>query len=166
MSNIWDKIVTDKWLSDEWVADFIALFKEQFARDFQFLPNLLPEGEDAQQYISDSDLTRALYEALAIFPSDIFEDARIRTLALLYLTAHYLCEDFRNAQQGLNSVGTYPATSKTVRNVSEAYALPTWVTQNPVLSYISETGYGKKYLSLYWPRTIGRMRVVGGWTLA
>lgn len=165
MSN-WDKILIDEFLSEQWVEDFIALFKSQFTRDFNFLPDPLPESEDAQQYISDADIQRALYEALAVFPCDIFENAQIRTLALLYLTAHYLCEDFRNAQQGLNSVGTFPATSTTVRNVSEAYAIPGWIMQNPILSYIAETGYGKKYLSLYWPRTIGRIRVVGGWTLA
>lgn len=156
----------NKQLDDTWIETFISLFKSHFARDFNYLPDLLPEGEDPLQYISDDDIIKALYEALAIFPADIFETAEVRTLALLYLTAHYLCQDFKNAQQGLSSTGSYPVTSKTVRNVSEAYALPTWITQNPVLSYVSETGYGKKYLSLYWPRTIGRMRVVGGWTLA
>lgn len=158
-------IPTSEWLSDEWIVEFIALFKQQFARDFNYLSDH-SDVDDPLEYVSDDDIKRALFEAVAIFPSDIFEDIQIRTLALLYLTAHFLCQDFKNAQQGLNSTGSYPATSKTVRNVSEAYALPTWVTQNPVLSYIAETGYGKKYLSLYWPRTIGRIRVVGGWTLA
>lgn len=153
-------------LSDEWIEEFIAKFKTQFVRDFNFLPEEIEEGDDPLEYVSDDDIKRALYEALAIFPCDIFETDEVRTLALLYLTAHYLCQDFKNAQQGLASVGTYPATSKTVRNVSEAYAIPAWITNNPVLSYIAETGYGKKYISLYWPRTIGRIRVVGGWTLA
>ena len=152
-------------LDEEWVQEFIEKFKSQFTRDFNYLPTD-EEVDDPQQYISDDDIKRALGEALAIFPCELFESDEIRTLALLYLTAHYLCEDFRNAQQGLNSVGTFPAQSTTVRNVSESYAIPSWISNNPLLSYISETGYGKKYLSLYWPRTVGRIRVVGGWTLA
>lgn len=151
-------------LDEDWIQEFIQKFKSQFIRDFNFLPE--EEVEDPLQYISDGDIKRALSEALAIFPCDLFESDEIRTLALLYLTAHYLCQDFKNAQQGLNSTGTYPATSKTVRNVSESYALPNSITNNPMLSYIAQTGYGQKYLSLYWPRTIGRIRVVGGWTLA
>lgn len=151
-------------LDEQWVQEFIAKFKAQFARDFNYLPD--EEVEDPLQYVSDDDIKRALAEALAIFPCDIFENDEIKTLALLYLTAHYLCQDFKNAQQGLSSTGTFPASSKTVRNVSEAYALPAWITNNPLLSYIAQTGYGQKYLSLYWPRTIGRIRVVGGWTLA
>lgn len=151
-------------LDNEWIQQFITKFKEHFARDFNYLPQ--EEVEDLLQYISDDDIKKALFEALAIFPCDLFENNEIRTLALLYLTAHYLCQDFKNAQQGLNSTGSFPATSKTVRNVSEAYALPTWITNNPLLSYIAQTGYGQKYLSLYWPRTVGRIRVVGGWTLA
>lgn len=151
-------------LDKDWIQEFIQKFKSQFVRDFNFLPE--EEVEDPLQYISDGDIERALNEALAIFPCDLFESDEIRTLALLYLTAHYLCQDFKNAQQGLNSTGTYPATSKTVRNVSESYSLPNSITSNPMLSYIAQTGYGQKYLSLYWPRTIGRIRVVGGWTLA
>lgn len=151
-------------LDKDWIQEFIQKFKSQFIRDFNFLPE--EEVEDPLQYISDGDIERALNEALAIFPCDLFESDEIRTLALLYLTAHYLCQDFKNAQQGLNSTGTYPATSKTVRNVSESYSLPNSITNNPMLSYIAQTGYGQKYLSLYWPRTIGRIRVVGGWTLA
>lgn len=151
-------------LDEEWIREFIEKFKAQFIRDFNFLPE--EEVEDPLQYISDGDIKRALGEALAIFPCDLFESDEMKTLALLYLTAHYLCQDFKNAQQGLNSTGTYPATSKTVRNVSESYSLPNSITNNPMLSYIAQTGYGQKYLSLYWPRTIGRIRVVGGWTLA
>lgn len=151
-------------LDEEWIQQFIEKFKQQFARDFPFLPT--EEVEDPLQYVRDEDIKRALYEALAIFPCELFESDEIRTLALLYLTAHYLCQDFKNAQQGLNSTGSFTASSKTVRNVSEAYAIPSWVTNNPLLNYLSQTGYGQKYLSLYWPRTIGRIRVVGGWTLA
>lgn len=154
-----------EWLSNEWVTEFIALFKSHFNRDFNYLSDHTGTDEPLE-YVSDDDIVRALHEALAIFPSDIFDTLEIKELALLYLTAHFLCQDFKNAQQGVNSTGSYPVTSKTVRNVSEAYTLPTWITQNPVLSYIAETGYGKKYLALYWPRTIGRIRVVGGWTLA
>ena len=157
--------LTSEWLSADWINEFVTLFKKHFARDFNYLSNH-PDTDEPLEYVSDEDIIRALYEALPIFPLDIFEDMQIRILALLYLTAHFLCQDFKNAQQGLSSTGSYPVTSKTVRNVSEAYTLPTWITQNPILSYIAETGYGKKYLALYWPRTIGRIRVVGGWTLA
>ena len=157
--------LTAEWESSEWVTEFIALFKERFTRDFNYLSDH-PNTTEPLEYVSNNDIERALNEALAIFPYSLFETSKIRTEALLYLTAHYLCADFKNAQQGLSSTGSYPVTSKTVRNVSESYTLPTWITQNPVLSYIAETGYGKKYLSLYWPRTIGRIRVVGGWTLA
>lgn len=155
-----------EWLDEEWIKSFISTFKEHFARDFNYLPENPSEDIDTDDYISDDDIKKALHEALAIFPCEIFETAEIRTLALLYLTAHYLCEDIRNALQGIASVGSYPATNRTVRNVSESYSLPSWILNNPTLSYISETGYGKKYLSLYWPRTVGRIRVVGGWTLA
>lgn len=153
-------------LSDEWIVEFITKFKETFVRDFNYLTDDTLQPPERLEYVSDDDIKRALFEALAIFPCDLFESDTVGILALLYLTAHYLCEDFRNAKQGLNSVGAFPATSTTVRNVSESYSIPGWILNNPQLSYIAETGYGKKYLSLYWPRTIGRIRVVGGWTLA
>ena len=56
-------MLNEKWLSDEWIEEFIARFKTQFARDFNYLPEE-PE-DDPLEYVSDDDI---------IFDDDGYDD--------------------------------------------------------------------------------------------
>lgn len=112
------------------------------------------DSEDS--YIADSDIEKAISEATMGFNKDLFDTCIDRNLAMSYLAAFYLVLDIKNGMAGISS-NAYASfvSSKSVGNVSEGYAVPTWVSGNPMYSIYLDNGYGKKYLSLILPRTTG-----------
>lgn len=131
-------------------------FKTMFAKDFEY-------GSGEEQ-VSDSDITRAMTEASINFNKDLFDDLETQKVVFGYLTAYYLVFDQNNANTG-GSGGIGIRTSQTVRNVSESFAVPKWVLDNPMFSMYAQNGYGLKYISLIYPYLIGNVRVVPGATL-
>jgi len=133
-----------------------ADFKAQFPRDFPYAPSA---NADVNKYILDSDIVRAFGEAQMTFNQSLIPggtDANIK-LAYLYLTAHYLCIDIKNAQQGINSAGSLLVNSRSVGSVSESYSIPERYLKNPNIGYLATTGYGNKYLSFVLPALVGNM---------
>lgn len=115
-------------------------------------------------YVLDEDVEKAFQETQMVFNQSLFgSDAKIQ-LAYLYLTAHYLSIDLRNAQNGIASTGQMLLTGRTVGSVSESYTIPKKYQDNPYLAIFTTTGYGMKYLSMLLPRMIGNVGVVCGWT--
>lgn len=120
--------------------------------------------DNIENYVQDSDIERAFAEAQVNFNQALFStDAEIQ-LAYLYLTAHYLVVDLKNANAGLSSSGNFPVASRSVGSVSESYNIPKTYQDNPIFSYLSQTGYGLKYLSLLLPKLIGNVGAVCGAT--
>lgn len=138
----------------------VSEFKTYFSREFPYAPTDDPNN---QEYITDDDITRAFGQARINFPISLFDETN-GTIAFLYLTAHYLCKDMAMAQAGINSVGQYIVTSKSVGDVSASYGVPTKFLNDPILNYYSGTDFGLKYLSLLYPRTIGAVDFVFGGT--
>lgn len=138
-----------------------ADFKLQFPRDFPYAPT---QSADPLKYVMDSDIQTAFIQAImkfnpALVPPvpGITGDAAIK-LAFLYLAAHYLCIDVRNALGGVQgSGGSFPVTGRTVGSVSEQYQVPPKYLNNPNISYLASTGYGLKYLSFVLPSLVGNM---------
>lgn len=106
---------------------------------------------DETEYLSDDDIAKAIGEMLLSL-SDIFGEKE-QEIVQLYLTAFYLVLDIQNAEAGLSSkaYSNYIA-SKSVSSVSESYAIPSWVQNDPTLSLYMDNGYGKKYLTFLIPR--------------
>jgi len=104
-----------------------------------------------EEYLSDFDIEKAIAEMQGSI-SDVFEK-EIINIAQYYLTAYYLVIDIKNSESGLNSTAYSSfVASKSVGGVSESYAIPSWVNNDPVLSLYLDNGYGKKYLTYLLPR--------------
>ncbi len=118
-------------------------------------------NQSTLNYTQDSDITNAFNEAYVNFNEGLFPDEETAKLLFLYLTAHYLTVDFRNAL-GVNNIGI--PTSKSVGSVSEGYSLPLWLNQSAGLSMYATTGYGIKYATLIRPYLIGNIFISKGAT--
>lgn len=121
-------------------------------------------NDSVDNYIQDSDIERAFAEAKVNFNPNLFTDDTTATMVFLYLAAHYLVIDLNNAANPL-AMGFIGFTqSKSVGSVSESYALPSFATNNQVLSQYMQTGYGRKYVSLISPYLIGNIMLIRGRT--
>lgn len=142
-------------------------FKGWFSRDFTYsIPyeSTTPRPDCCPEYVTDQDLNKAFIEAKVNFNDALFsDDDQLRT-TFLYLAAHYLVNDLQTAVNGAGSTGFFPVASRSVGPISESYAMPAWVTNDPVLGSYTTTRYGQKYLSLIKPLMIGNVTVYQGAT--
>ncbi len=134
----------------------VSDFKAHFVRDFSY-------GSTSDK-VMDADISKAMSEAKITFNQSFFPDDASVRLGYYYLTAHYLVIDLQNASAGLAGVSSNPVSSRSVGSVSESYAIPDKYLKNPVLAFLSKTGYGQKYLSMILPQMVGNMASVAGWT--
>lgn len=118
-------------------------------------------ADSVLNYTQDIDIENAFLEASINFNESLFNVDDKKKLMFLYLTAHYLTIDFRNAL-GSNEVGI--VTSKSVGSVSEGYSIPQWLTNSPTLSMYATTGYGIKYATLIKPYLTGAIFLIRGRT--
>jgi hypothetical protein len=137
-------------------------FKAYFTRDFPYYAE--GEGGCPNESVTDADLQKAFDLALINFNNGLFADATSLKAAFLNLVAHYLCVDLQTAAQGARSVGYAPVTSRTVGAVSESYAIPDWVSKDPVWGPLHTTRYGQKYAAIVRPLCIGNVLVATGAT--
>ena len=146
-------------MSDITIADF----KAYHARGFDYYPG---PPEEAEHFVTDADITKALTDATANFNESIFESQTVLQLAFLNLAAHFLCVDLQTAAQGVNSVGYSPVSSRGVGAVSESYQLPERLANSTTLSQYLTTRFGQKYLTIIAPRLVGAAISVHGVTKA
>jgi hypothetical protein len=143
----------------------ITDFKNWFDRDFRYqapvgMTGTISDCKDG--FVTDNDLNKAHIEADINFNEGLFsEDNQIRT-TFLYLMAHYLVNDLQTAESGVNSAGYFAVNSRSVGPISESYAIPQWMQNDPVLGSFMTTRYGQKYLSLIKPLLIGNVQVYEG----
>ncbi len=117
-------------------------------------------------YVLDEDINKAFDEACLVFNESLFSETdETKKLAYLYLTAHYLVIDLKNAKNSGEVGSSGSVASRSVGNVSESYNIPKWMTDNETLAPLAQTSYGVKYYSLVKPRLIGSSFVVQGATL-
>lgn len=131
-------------------------FKAFFARDFVY------GNTDAT--VMDSDIVRAEGEMELSINPNLLNNQATYTNAALYLSAHYLVMNLRAASQGLT--GSYPwmTQSKSVGNVSESFAIPQRLLDNPEFAALVKTYYGERYLEIILPLLSGQMFSVCGRT--
>lgn len=118
--------------------------------------------DNVLNYTQDSDIINAIAEASVNFNKGLFADCCTAKLVFLYLVAYYLTVDFQNAMSPMGGGGL--VQSKSVGSVSESYAIPQWMLNNPSYSMYAQNGYGRKYLSLIRPYLLGNIILSKGRT--
>ena len=106
---------------------------------------------DKYNYITDEDISKAMTQAIIVANDRFGETDEEKINIYLHLVAFYLVMDIKNSSSGVNSSFTGMVQSKHVGDVSESYAIPQWVNDNPMYSVFTQNGYGLKYLSLIAP---------------
>lgn len=115
-------------------------------------------------YISDTDITKAITEAGFNLNTALFETEAQYQISYLYMAAHYLCNDIQASAQGINSQYNWLVSSKSVGSVSQSFGIPDKVLKDPYLSYFCTTRYGMKYLSLVLLQLRGNISIAYGTT--
>lgn len=120
---------------------------------------------NVDDYVSDEDIHRAFGEAKVNFNCALAGGCDEARIAFLYLAAFYLAYDLSVASGGAYGMVNFPATSVTVGSVSESYYVPKAYLEDPVLGFYAKNGFGQKYLSMVYPKLVGNVGVVAGWSL-
>lgn len=131
-------------------------FKNYFDRDF-------PYGS-ALDTVRDADINRAITDAAFLINEAVFSSQGNFTTGYLYLAAHNLVMNLRASSQGVAGSFAWLENSKAVGGVSLGYTIPQQILDHPVLSILSKTNYGAKYLSLILPSLTGQVYSVAGYT--
>lgn len=114
--------------------------------------------DSIDNYITDTDIQKAITEARINFNPNLFgKNCEIIKTVFAYLVAHFLVIDLNNAMNPLALGYSGITTSKSVGSVSESYAIPKWITDDSHLSMYTQTGYGRKYLTLILPYLTGNI---------
>lgn len=135
----------------------IAEFKTYFARAFPF-------GTDPETSVTDVDIANAFLMTNTQINPELFCDQSSYTLGYLNLSAHYLVLNMRSSSQGLQGQFAFLEQSKTVGSVSQSFAIPDRILDNPYWSIFMKTNYGALYLQMILPGLTGQIYVVAGST--
>lgn len=133
-------------------------FKAYFDRDFPFGSTI--------ETVRDADIDKAIGEASVAYNEALFSSQANFTIGFMYLIAHYLVMDLRASSQGIAGEYSWLRTSKAAGSVSEGITVPQYILDHPVLSMLSKTNYGAKYLALILGSAVGAVSVVCGGTQA
>lgn len=135
----------------------VADFKAFFTRDF-------PYGTDPNTSVIDADITKAFSLTNVNFNQDLWGDQGSYNIGYFYLSAHYLVMNLRASSQGINGQFNFLQNNKSVGSVSEGFAIPQRVLDNPDWSVLMKTNYGAQYLQLVLPQLAGQIYTVAGST--
>lgn len=135
----------------------IVEFKSYFDRDFPF-------GTDPETSVLDSDIGKAYGLVNMTINPALFCNQADYTIGYLYLAAHYLCMNLMASSQGMNGQFNFLEQSKSVGSVSQSFAIPQRVLDNPDWSILLKTNYGAQYMQLILPLLCGQTFIVRGST--
>lgn len=139
----------------------VSDFKAQFDRDFVY--------GSGKETVRDTDIQRALNEAVSVFNNDLWSSDEIK-FVYLYASAHFLVQNIQMAGGlsssskglGINSRGGGITQSKSVGQVSVSYGIPESILSDRTLNQFMRTEYGLRYLQLLGPRLVGNAYAVNG----
>lgn len=137
----------------------IQEFKDYFFRDFPF-------GTDPAEKVVDQDIAKAFGQTNMFINQRLFDDNPDYKIGYNLLAAHFLVIDFQMSSQGLGSAFSWIESSKSVGSVSQSFAIPQSIQDDPQYAMLTRTGYGAKYLSLVLPKLVGNVFAVKGKTHA
>lgn len=135
----------------------VAEFKSFFNRDF-------PYGTDIETDVLDSDIGKAFQMTNVNMNQGLFGYQSSYTIGYLLMSAHYLVMNLRASSQGLNGQFNFLESSKGVGSVSQAFAIPQRVLDNPDWAILCKTNYGAQFIQLVLPQLAGNVFVVRGST--
>lgn len=135
----------------------VAEFKEYFYRDF-------PYGTDPETSVLDQDITKAFVMVNVNFSECLFADQGSYSVGYLLLAAHYLVMNLRASSQGLSGQFSFQEQSKSVGSVSQAFAIPQRILDNPDWAILCKTNYGAQFIQLILPQLTGQVFNVYGST--
>lgn len=121
--------------------------------------------DSMENYVTDKDIEKAWQEATVSFNLDLCGCDENAKIIFFYLVAFYLAYDLQLAAGGAYGQVVFPATSVSVGSVAESYYVPQAYLENPILSFYARNGFGLKYLNMVYPKLLGNVRAVGGWSL-
>ena len=164
---IWD---SEETYNEDDEVFYNKLFYRCLNNGVSSIPTTITDWElykdSINNYVLDADITKAFNEAKISFNKSLFGDDNTIKTAYLYLTAHFLVNDIKSANQGLNSTGDFNVASRSVGSVSESYSIPQEWVNSSVLNFYTKSAYGLKYLAILMPRIKGNVMSVRGATIA
>ena len=132
-------------------------FKNQFVRDF-------PYGADSTTSILDADIVNAINFAGMNFNEGLWSNQQTFTIGYLLLAAHYLVMNIRASSQGISGQFNFLQAGKNAGSVSETFAIPERIQQNPEFAMLCKTNYGAMYLQMILPQLAGQIYSITGAT--
>lgn len=132
-------------------------FKDFFVRDF-------PYGTDTNTSVLDSDIAKSFTFSNVNFSQSLWADQGSYNVGYFLLSAHYLVMNLRASSQGINGQFAFLEQSKSVGSVSQGFAIPQRVLDNPDWAVLMKTNYGAQYLQLILPQLAGQVYSVEGST--
>jgi hypothetical protein len=138
----------------------VADFKVFFSRAFPF-------GVDPATSVTDEDISAAFIQTNATINAGLFPSQAGYTPAYLNLAAHFLVLTLRASSAGFTAQAGmgFLSQSKSVGSVSESYAIPQAILNNPLFAAYMTTPWGQFYLMAIYPYLSGQIFVVAGTTL-
>lgn len=131
-----------------------AQFKTYFDRgQFVYGPDL--------PAIRDTDIERAIAEALAAVNFELFPETNLCEQAQYYVTAHFLFLDTDAADS--NGQPVFVQSARSADGLSESLSIPEWMNQDEFAFYAT-TYWGQKFLVLAKPYLDGAVFAVQGAT--
>lgn len=122
----------------------------------------LLEDEEVD-WILDSDIERAMGEAMFKFNASLVPNEEKRKIIALYLTAFFIAYDRQMSNAGLNSNSSSgPVRSRTVGKMSVSYMESTLYSRHPAYEFFSRNMYGIKAFNLLLPYLRGNVLVLRG----
>lgn len=135
----------------------VSDFKNYFTRDF-------PYGTDPNVSVLDGDIAKAFGLTNMNINPGLFQDQGSYNIGYFLLSAHYLVMDLRASSQGINGQFSFLEQSKNAGAVSQSFAIPQRILDNPEFSILCKTNYGAQYLALLLPLLAGQVYNVFGST--
>lgn len=136
----------------------VAEFKAFFVRDF-------PYGTDPATSILDSDIAKAFQMVNVNINECLFQDQSAYDIGYFFLSAHYLVMNLRASSQGIVGQFNFNEQSKSVGSVSQSFAIPQRIMDNPDWAILTKTNYGAMYIQFILPQLTGQVFLVPGRTL-
>lgn len=135
----------------------VADFKTYFFRDF-------PYGTDVETQVVDQDITKSFVMVNINMASGLFGDQASYNVGYLLLSAHYLVMNLRASSQGINGQYNFLQQGKSAGSVSENFAIPQRILDNPDFAMLSKTNYGAQFIQIVLPQLTGQIFNVFGST--
>lgn len=137
----------------------VADFQSFFTRDF-------PYGTDPNVAVLDSDITKAFLFVNVNMNEALFADQGSYNVGYLLLSAHYLVMNLRSSSQGINGQFNFLQSGKSAGAISESFAIPQRILDNPDWAILCKTNYGAQFIQLVLPQLSGQIFNAYGHTLA